>query len=264
MSVYICAPFERNGSIAQLVQSICLTSRGSQVRILLLPQKSPHGDFFLHMTSTTPLQIGFHQFELHPLRALWWAHNSTLICADVHIGKGAHFRQSGIPIPKSVNASNLWNLVILIERFRPNRILFLGDLFHSRVNSEWEELTDFFAQFPEIEKILLKGNHEIEINNEYEKRGFTVLPSLAIDDIVFIHEAPEHNLDNTYTICGHIHPAVRLSGQANQNLRLPCFWFGEKIGVLPAFGEFTGHHTVQPKKGDRVFVIAENRVVPVY
>jgi hypothetical protein len=28
-----------NGSIAQLVQSICLTSRGSQVRILLLPQQ---------------------------------------------------------------------------------------------------------------------------------------------------------------------------------------------------------------------------------
>ena len=33
-SVYIRAPF---GSIAQLVQSICLTSRGSLVRIRLLP-----------------------------------------------------------------------------------------------------------------------------------------------------------------------------------------------------------------------------------
>ena len=30
---------QKKGSIAQLVQSICLTSRGSQVRILLLPQK---------------------------------------------------------------------------------------------------------------------------------------------------------------------------------------------------------------------------------
>ena len=31
------------GSIAQLVQSTCLTSRGSQVRILLLPQKKSPG-----------------------------------------------------------------------------------------------------------------------------------------------------------------------------------------------------------------------------
>jgi DNA ligase-associated metallophosphoesterase len=213
--------------------------------------------------TTVSLQISTHQFELHPLRALWWKSYSTLICADIHIGKGAHFRQSGIPIPKAVNASNLWNLVILIEHFQPARIIFLGDLFHSNVNSEWDDLTDFFQQFPHIQKVLLKGNHEIEIDFEYEKRGFEVLQSLTIENMVFCHDAPKHLQENTYTICGHIHPAVRISGQAHQNLRLPCFWFGEKIGVLPAFGEFTGSHTVQPKKGDRVFVIAENHVVAV-
>jgi uncharacterized protein len=31
--------------------------------------------------------------------------------------------------------------------------------------------------------------------------------------------------------------------------------------VLPAFGEFTGTYTVQPKSGDRVFVVAENQVI---
>ena len=34
---YICTP-KNNGSIAQLVQSICLTSRGSAVRTRVLPQ----------------------------------------------------------------------------------------------------------------------------------------------------------------------------------------------------------------------------------
>lgn len=43
-SAYICSPIiiqavVERGSIAQLVQSTCLTSRGSQVRTLLLPQK---------------------------------------------------------------------------------------------------------------------------------------------------------------------------------------------------------------------------------
>ena len=37
-SFYFCIAFEKNGRIAQLVQSICLTSRGSAVRIRLRPQ----------------------------------------------------------------------------------------------------------------------------------------------------------------------------------------------------------------------------------
>jgi len=31
--------------------------------------------------------------------------------------------------------------------------------------------------------------------------------------------------------------------------------------VLPAFGEFTGTYTVQPTSGDRVFVVADDRVI---
>jgi hypothetical protein len=34
---YLCSPLNRVGSIAQLVQSICLTSRGSAVRTRVLP-----------------------------------------------------------------------------------------------------------------------------------------------------------------------------------------------------------------------------------
>ena len=37
LSAYLCIP-NKNGSIAQLVQSICLTSRGSAVRSRVLPQ----------------------------------------------------------------------------------------------------------------------------------------------------------------------------------------------------------------------------------
>ena len=37
---YICTP-NLNGSIAQLVQSICFTRRGSAVRTRVLPQKTP-------------------------------------------------------------------------------------------------------------------------------------------------------------------------------------------------------------------------------
>ncbi len=34
---YICIRFDKKGSLAQLVQSVCLTSRGSGVRLPQLP-----------------------------------------------------------------------------------------------------------------------------------------------------------------------------------------------------------------------------------
>ena len=183
-----------------------------------------------------------------------------LVCADVHIGKGAHFRQAGIPIPTAVNASNLWNLAVVIQQYKPTTLVFLGDLFHSRINPEWNDLADCLEQFPGIHSILIKGNHEIEVNEVYNQLGFEVRDSISIEGIRLTHEPLENSCDE-YVISGHIHPAIRLRGPAMQQLRLPCFWFGNSQGILPAFGEFTGMHTIQPANGDLVFVLAEEQVI---
>ena len=66
-----------------------------------------------------------------------------------------------------------------------------------------------------------------------------------------------------YAIAGHLHPAATLVGRGRQAERLPCFWFGARCAVLPAFGEFTGMASIEPRAGDRVFVIAGDRVVDV-
>jgi metallophosphoesterase superfamily enzyme len=65
-----------------------------------------------------------------------------------------------------------------------------------------------------------------------------------------------------YGLVGHIHPQIVLS-EGKKKLRLPCFWFGERYAVLPAFGEFTGCATVVPASGDRAFVIADGRVIEI-
>jgi hypothetical protein len=49
-------------------------------------------------------------------------------------------------------------------------------------------------------------------------------------------------------------------GHGRHGLHLPCFHFGAAVGVLPAFGGFTGTHVVQPSPGDRVFVVADDLV----
>ena len=60
-------------------------------------------------------------------------------------------------------------------------------------------------------------------------------------------------------LAGHVHPCAVLAGAAGQRKRLPCFWFGPDVGVLPAFGEFTGQAEVRAKEGDRVRVIGNMR-----
>ena len=60
-----------------------------------------------------------------------------------------------------------------------------------------------------------------------------------------------------------IHPAVALNGPGRQRLTLPCFHFGPQLGILPAFGEFTGTALMRREEGDRVYAIAGERVVKV-
>ncbi|MEO6409713.1 MAG: DEAD/DEAH box helicase, partial [Burkholderiaceae bacterium] len=66
-----------------------------------------------------------------------------------------------------------------------------------------------------------------------------------------------------YVLAGHLHPCIGVVGRANDHLRLPCFWFGPGVGVLPAFGAFTGMHPVRPAAGERIFAIADDRVLEV-
>ena len=47
-------------------------------------------------------------------------------------------------------------------------------------------------------------------------------------------------------------------------MRLPCFRFGARAGVLPAFGAFTGGFEVNDGvRREDVYVIAGERVFPV-
>ena len=64
-----------------------------------------------------------------------------------------------------------------------------------------------------------------------------------------------------YNISGHIHPGVTVRGRARQGMTMPCFLFSEESAVMPAFGQFTGIKKVRPLKKDRVFAIAEGRVL---
>ncbi len=64
-----------------------------------------------------------------------------------------------------------------------------------------------------------------------------------------------------YGIAGHLHPAVTVTGKGRLKETLPCFCFGPRAAILPAFGSFTGTQLIRPTSEDRIYVVAGDEVV---
>ncbi len=214
------------------------------------------------------MHIQFKEQDLYllPQKAIYWQQQQALLIADLHLGKVAHFRKEGFAIPQTAGYKNFEVLEGLMNGAQPvKQILFLGDLFHSTTNHEWELLEGWIGQYPEVEMILVKGNHDILPAQAYTQGRIKVVETLQIGPFSFAHHpVPEEEEDlSTYTFCGHLHPGARLTGGGRQQLTLPCFWLGRYQGVLPAFGSFTGLYIIKPKPADRVYVVAGSNVLEV-
>lgn len=211
-----------------------------------------------------PFHIDFlgEDLQLFPEKALYWKRHDLLILADLHLGKVNHFRRAGIPVPEQANVANLERLIDLLKFIEPGRVIFLGDLFHSDYNEEWEVLGQVLDYFPGIKFELVEGNHDVMSPYQYEKHGIHVYKEdLVMEPFLLSHEPLEDNDSKLYNLAGHVHPSVRLAGKARQGMRLPCFYFGSKSGLLPAFGAFTGTYRLKPGKKDKVFVVVNNEVI---
>ena len=184
-----------------------------------------------------------------------------LIFSDVHLGKISHFRKNGSAVPLRAIAENFERLTKVVDQFQPEKICFLGDLFHSYINLEWNLFEDWI-QTISAEVLLVIGNHDIISEVKYEKIGVRICSELAAEGILFTHH-PEVR-ENFFNICGHLHPGYKLRGIGRQQLKLRCFYKSDHQLILPAFGEFTGNFWITPNVGDRIFAITKKEVIPVF
>lgn len=181
-----------------------------------------------------------------------------LIISDCHLGKVNHFRKNGINLPVKIEEEDLLTIESLLNSLQPKKVVFLGDLFHSKINQSYVAFGSMIAQFKEIEFMLTKGNHDILADKFYDLMHLRVVPFYEMENIVFSHERIE---TNQYNIIGHVHPCIYLKGKGRQSLRVPCFYFGKSFGILPSFGSFTGSHAIEPKSDDLVFAVINGKIV---
>lgn len=181
----------------------------------------------------------------------------TLVLADVHLGKSAAFRASGMAIPEGDCLRDLERVRHLTTLHDVDRVVIAGDLFHARagMTEEVKRAFETFIYQLEIPLILVQGNHDLHLR----QRHLPMVPELEIGGLRVVHD-PADVVPGAPHLCGHWHPVAKIA-DGRGSIRRPCFLIRGNALVLPAFGSFTGGGRIAPEAGDRHFVALRERVI---
>lgn len=195
-------------------------------------------------------------------RALFWEKHQALILSDLHLGKAAHFRKSGIALPIQVTLQDLDRLSQLIQYFAVKQVIIVGDLIHAGANTEVALLHGFITKNAGTRFILIKGNHDRFSNVQWQKVGVRdVYDNWNIEQIHFKHHMP--NTLSQPTISGHMHPGITIRMPSKGTITLPCFIAAPQQLILPAFSLFTGFHFNKIPTETIRYVCHQNDIFPI-
>lgn len=199
--------------------------------------------------------------RLLPHKALYWPRQRTLFVADVHLGKADTFRSAGIAVPRLIDA-NLTLLSQALATTGAERLVCLGDWLHARQSksvSVVEAVTTWRQQHATLEFMLVAGNHDQQAGVLPTAWQMTVVEEpFAASPFILRHFPKPH--DDGYVLSGHLHPAVSV-GRGKLAQKVACFHFGRNVGVLPAFGAFTGTAHISRKAHDGVYLVVDDDVL---
>jgi uncharacterized protein len=205
------------------------------------------------------VELGGAQWELLADGAAFWCERRWLVIADAHFGKAATFRARGVPVPHGTTTTTLDRLDRLIDALDPAALVILGDFLHAREAHAPGTLAALVAwreRRANLDIVLVEGNHDRSAGRPPTDLKIEVVTEpWHVDSLAFCHY-PQF-VSGAAALAGHLHPAIRLYGRADDSVRMPCFWLREGLAVLPAFGAFTGGARFEREPGDRVVALAE-------
>jgi len=199
--------------------------------------------------------------EMLPARALFIAKTKELLICDIHLGKAEYFQQNGIPLTNNSDENNFARIKTLVKKYNPEKLIILGDLFHSKysIDKTLQEKVEDLPEKLETNIELVLGNHDLGCNI----KNIRVSDIRKTKNIIYSHE-PLNLVDNkTLNICGHYHPKLYLKNNGDK-LSLRCFAMDMKKNnlYLPAFGDLTGGYPCK-KLFKKWAIVSEKEIIEI-
>jgi hypothetical protein len=182
--------------------------------------------------------------------ALWWPAEKTLVAADLHFEKGSAYARGGQLLPPYDTRSTLKRLETANTRFRPARVVALGDSFHDAKADERldaEEIVLLGRLTERAEWLWLEGNHDPKPPGWL---GGKIVGETAIGGLIFRHIPAL--LHSRGEVAGHLHPCVSVH-RNGLSVRRRCFLSDGMRLVLPAYGAYAGGLDIRDKAVTELF-----------
>lgn len=215
----------------------------------------------VHSALDQAYELTWHDQQLLLLsqRAVWLPKHSTLLVADLHLGKETAFRAASIPVP-DVTAIDLRRLSMLIEKTKCSQLVILGDLVHSAQGLSRdviEQTARWRETHRDVHMQLIVGNHDAKAGPLPKSWDLDCQNISACGPFQLRHIPPETS--SPPCLAGHLHPKYRLR-TATDWVTLPCFVLTGEVLILPAFGTFVDGQAVKMSPA-RYFVISDQTVL---
>jgi putative SbcD/Mre11-related phosphoesterase len=140
----------------------------------------------------------------------------TLLISDLHIGWEFSLQEKGILVP-SQTQKLLTKLLTLVNEYRPDRLVILGDVKYTVIKAElgeWHDIPGFFGKLSEYVKDIevVRGNHDANLE-PLLPQNIKLLPAtgMIIGDVGVFHghKWPSPSLlQCKWLVMGHLHPVV--------------------------------------------------------
>ena len=152
----------------------------------------------------------------HPAALVKTDKTKTLLIADPHLGWEMQLQEKGIHVP-SQTPKILNKLTAIITKYKPDRLVILGDVKYTVVSSEfgeWQDIPDFFNKLEGFigSIAIVRGNHDANLEPLLpEKVELLPATGAVIGDVGVFHghKWPSPALLGCKTlVMGHLHPVV--------------------------------------------------------
>ncbi|MCK8785103.1 ligase-associated DNA damage response endonuclease PdeM [Roseomonas sp. NAR14] len=208
-----------------------------------------------------PFHLGGERLMLDPAGALFWPARRTLVVADLHLEKASAYAARGQLLPPYDTRDTLERLAPILRRYRPARLVALGDSFHDR---------DGHARLPGPDRALLlrllDGMETVWVLGNHDPvppdLPGTATENFAEGPLVFRHQGG----GDGHELSGHFHPKATVPTRGGPVCR-PCFVASPQRVLLPAFGSLTGGLDARDAaiaalfpRGARLFLLGRERL----